>query len=324
MNDRRKLVVALGAIVSLPRTVFGQAKKQPVVIGFLSTRSRDVEKQEFAAFKEGLAALGWKVGSQIVIEERWAEGRRDRLEALAAELAAKKPALIVAVPTPAVRAAAKAAPGVPIVQANGSALLESGLVKSLARPGGMVTGVSNLMGEISEKYVELLRDSTPTLRRVGFLTESSGGRWVEIGRSSAARYSMEARFAAPSRPEDIEPALARLAKEGVQGLVVMPNTFLSTAQQNIVKFALTQRWPMIGTDATWSEDGALLAYGPDRAALFRRSAYYVDRILKGAKPGDLPIEQPMVFETVVNLKTAKALGITIPPTIMVQATRVIQ
>ena len=309
-----------------PRAAFAQAKKAPILIGWLHASSRESQGHLFAAFKEGLAALGWKEGSQIVIEERWANGRIERLQPLAEELAAKKPAVIVVAPGSAVRPAATAAPMTPIVVASGDPL-GTGLVASLARPGGMITGVTNIVTQVNEKHLEILLDAVPKLRRIGFLADSSNPAarvLMEPARRSAAKRSVEARFAEAASPEEIEPAISRLAKEGAQALVVMPGPMFVTERRRIVKLALARRWPIIAGFREWAEAGALLSYGTDRSALYRRAAYYVDRILKGTKPGDLPIEQPTKFELVVNLRTAKALGLTVPQPFLLRADEVIE
>jgi putative ABC transport system substrate-binding protein len=306
---------------------FAQAKKVPVVIGWLHGGSRERSGHLFAAFKEGLAALGWKEGSQIVIEERWADGRSERLQSLAQELAAKKPALIVAVPGSAVRAAAKAAPKTPIVMATGADPVASGLAASLARPGGMVTGVTNLSIELAEKYLELLLAAAPKLRRVGFLQDptSTNARLVkDAARRSIAQHSVDARFGEAARPEEIEAAISRLEKEGAQALVVFNSQTFIVERRRIVKLALARRWPIIAGVSDFAEAGALLSYSADGLANYRRAAYYVDRILKGAKPGDLPIEQPTKFELVLNMKTARALKLDISRELAVRVDRVIE
>jgi putative ABC transport system substrate-binding protein len=306
--------------------VFAQLK-QPILIGWLSLGSRESNAHSLAAFKEGLAALGWKEGSQVVIEERWADGRIDRLQPLAQELAAKKPALIVTSALETAVVAVKVAPKVPIVMATGADPVALGLAKSLARPGGMVTGVTTLTISVTEKYLELLLAAAPKVKRVGFLLDSAHPArafFMENARRSVTQHSVEARFAEAAGPEEIEPALSRLAKEGVQALIVMPGTTFSTEPRRVVKFAQAHRWAMIGGWREFAEEGALLSYGADRLALSRRAAYYVDRILKGAKPGDLPIEQPTKFELMINMKTAKALKLEIPRELAVRADRVIE
>jgi putative ABC transport system substrate-binding protein len=280
-----------------------------------------------SAFKEGLAALGWKEGQQFVIEERWADGRRERLQPLAEELAARKPAVIVAAPNPSVAAAAKAAPTTPIVQATGGDPVLAGLAASLARPGGMITGLSNVVGDVQQKFVELLLVAVPKVRRIGVLidsTSASRARVMEAARRSAEQHSAEVRFEEAAKPEEIEPAVSRLAKQRVQALIVLASPLFSAERQRIVKLALAHRWPLMSWSREWPEHGALLSYRVDVSANYRRAAYFVDRILKDAKPGDLPFEQPMKLELVINAKTAKVLGLTISQELLLRADRVIE
>jgi putative ABC transport system substrate-binding protein len=249
------------------------------------------------------------------------------LQSLAGELAARKPAIIVAALAAAVVAAAKAAPKTPIIIASILDPVALGLVKSLARPGGMITGVTNVGADIAEKYLELLLAAAPKVKRVGVLGDSSSpvrALQMEAVRRSVAQYQVEARFAEVANPEEIELAISRLAKEGAQGLIVTGGLMLRNERRRIVKLALAQRWPVVAGAGGWAEDGALLSYSADRFANYRRAAYYVDRILKGAKPGDLPIEQPTKFELVVNLKTAKAIGLTISQDLLFRADKVIE
>ena len=327
MNNRRRVVIALGACASVPGTVFAQAKKPPVVIGWLNTGLREASGDNLAEFKKELATLGWQEGANYILEELYAAGQPNRLPALAEELAAKKPALIVASPAPATIAAAKAAPRIPIVVVTGISPVNTGLAASLARPGGMVTGLTSLVDELSAKYLELLLAAAPKVKRVGILGNvkvPAYPTYIKNTHTAIERFRIEARFAEVGNAEELDRALPMLAKEGVQALVLLPSAGLFLAErQRIVQFALSQRWPVVG-GAALAAAGALLSYSADASALYRRAAHYVDRILKGAKPADLPIEQPTRFELVVNLKTAKALGLTMPPEIMVQATRVIQ
>ena len=326
---RRNFILATAAwpLSARAGAALGQSKQAPVLIGWLNMGTRESDAHWLAAFKEGLAALGWKEGSQVVIEERWADGRIERLRALAEELAAKKPALIVAAPSQPVSAAAKAAPNTPIVHATGSDPVFAGFAVSLARPGGMITGLSNVAADITEKHLELLLVAVPKLRRVGYLADTTNFARVplmEAARRSVARHSLEARFAEVAKPEEIEPAIERLAKEGTQALVVMASPLFNNERRRIVKLALARRWPLIAASRDWTEAGALLSYGVDASANYRRAAYYVDRILKGAKPGDLPIEQPTKIELVINMKTAKALKLEIPRELALRTDRVIE
>jgi putative ABC transport system substrate-binding protein len=328
-NVRRRLLVAGALLPALAWTSAVRAQaKPPVLVGWLDASARELDTYRLKAFREGMAALGWNEGVNYLLEERWAQGQMERLPALAAEIAAKNPAVIVTTPSDSTHHAAKAAPTTPIVQANGGPGLV-GLIKSIARPGGMVTGVTNINTEIGSKHIELLRDAVPGVRRIGYLADTSSNKFspgqylIEI-RHAAEQLRLELKVAEVSRPEEIDRALSRLVKDGAQGLIHGNSAWFSSARQRIVKFCLTQRWPFIGNSSEWADAGALASYGADRAALVRRSAYFVDRILKGTKPGDLPIERPTKFETVVNLKTAKALGLTIPQTVMVRADRVIE
>lgn len=328
MNRRRKLAMALSASAfAAPFTSFAQSRPAPVVIAWLSLNSRESGSRFLAAFKEGLAALGWKEGSQFVIEERWANGQYELLAPLAAELAAKNPAIFVAGPSLPVAAAAKAAPRTPIVHATGSDPVAAGFAASLARPGGMITGLSNLATDITEKHLELLLAFVPKVRRVGFLTNARNvnrAQMMKGAERSVAQRAIEARFAEAARADEIEPAMARLAKEGVQALVVFASQLFTIERRRIVTLALTRRWPMIGPESEFADAGALLSYGADAMANFRRAATFVHKILKGAKPGDLPMEQPTKLDLVVNATTARALGLAIPHSIEIMATRVIE
>ena len=330
MNKRRTLLIALGAAPLATPAVFPQAKT-PVPIGWIHFGSRESFSHHLVAFKKGLAGLGYKEGQQFVLDERWADSRRERLSTLATELAARKPAVIVACFAPAASAAAKAAPSTPIVLVGGTDPVRLGYAQTLARPGGMMTGISNVVEELREKYLELLVDAVPKLRRIGVIADSSRSASstlaasMEAVRRSAVRRSIELRFDELSSPEDVEPAVSRLVSWGAEGLVVFSGAVATAEAYRITKLALTHRLPLAGPGIlTDVESGALVGYGPDSSAMLQRAAHYVDRILKGTKPGDLPIEQPMTFELVVNLKTAKALGLRMPPEIMVRATRVIQ
>ena len=326
MNTRRKYLAAGAAIPALAWTGAGRAQaNSPVVIGSLMPGS-DGEGRGTRAFNEAMAVLGWKLGTQYVLEQRFADGQTDRLPALAQELAAKKPAVIVVSTSVVARAAAEAAPTTPIVLTQGDPL-STGLVANLARPGGMITGLSNVSADMNLKVVELLLEAMPKLKRVGFLNDSTSTRHATVRegvRSAAERLRFEAVIVDVAKQEDIEPAMARLAKEKVQALVLMASVWVGPFHPKIIGLALAQRWPVAGIAAGTPRRGGLFSYGPDNRAMLQRSAYYVDRILKGAKPGDLPIEQPTTFDLVLNLKTAKLLGITIPPSMRLRATEVIE
>ena len=325
---RRAFILAVIAWPALALTEAVSAQsKQPILIGWLNTDSRELSGQNLTAFKDGLAALGWKQGEHYVIDERWANGRIAPLQPLAEELAAKKPAIIVAGQLTAVPIAARAAPGTPIVMVIGGDPVAAGIVKSLARPGGMITGLTNVSTNVVEKHLELLLAAAPNVKRVGVLGDSTAplrASAMDAVRRSVAQHQVEARFAEVANPEEIEPVISRLAKEGARALIVTGGLMFRNERQRIVKLALAHRWPIVAGRTEFAEEGALLTYGVDPSASYRRAAYYVDKILKGTKPSDLPIEQPTQFVLVINLKTAKALGIKIPQSILVQATKVIE
>jgi ABC-type uncharacterized transport system substrate-binding protein len=328
MNRREFLTyAAVWPGVAWTSGLLAQPKSGPVLIGLLNFGNRDSNAAAPAAFKDALVALGWKESPQFIIEERWANGRIERLPLLAAELAAMKPAVIVGGSSQVIAAAAKAAPHTPIVQAGGTDPVVTGFAKSLARPGGMITGLSNVAGNTTEKQLELLVAAAPKVRRVAFLTDSTNlarAQLADAVRRSLAPHSVEARFADIGTSEEIEPALKRLANEGAQALVVVASPMFNTERRRIIKLALANRWPVVAYSRIWAEDGALLSYGADSTANFRRAAYYVDRILKGAKPGELPIEQPTKIELLINRKTANALGLPIPQAVLLQADQVIE
>ena len=324
---RRRWLAAGAAWPALAWTGALRAQaKPPVIIGWLEAANRERSSGFPKAFHQGMAALGWKLGAQYVLEERYADGRVERLPALAQEIAAAKPAVIVASSSTPTRAAAAAAPTTPIVLFNGDPLA-NGLVTNLARPGGMITGTSNQTSETQYKVIELLIEAMPKLRRVGFLVSSAsanrGANVIGI-RQAAERFRVEPVIAEAAKPEDIEPAFAKLAKAKVQALVIMPSTWFSGHLSTIMPLALAQRWPAASVMEAVPPRGGLFSFGSNGAALARRAAYYVDRILKGAKPGDLPIEQPTTFDLVLNLKTAKALGIVLPQSMLIRATEVIE
>ena len=300
-----------------------RAQGQPpvVLLGLLNARNRRTAASRLA-FQEGMSALGWKHGTHYVIEERAAEGHLERLPALAQELAARNPAVIMARPATAARAAAAAAPATPIVLEGGDPVA-SGLVTNLARPEGMITGLSNVSRELNVKVLQLLLDALPKLRRVGVLADARSPFVADV-RRAADRLGVEVAVVNAARPDDLEPAMARLAKDKVQALVMLASPWFYSHRAKIVPPALAQRWPVVGVIDGITREGGLFSYGVNDLALIRRTAYYVDRLLKGAKPGDLPIEQPTEFELVVNLKAARQLGIVLPQSMLILATEVIE
>ena len=329
---RRLLLAAAGlSIVFAPHSVTAQRRSKAAVLGWLVTGAGQSQSAaaNLAAFREGMAALGWKDGVEYAVETRYAEGRPERHHDLERELAALRPALIVATSLQAAQALAKSAPGIPIVMAGGTNPVAAGLAESFARPGGMVTGITTLPTELGEKLLEFLVEIEPRAKRVGFLIpfnsrkEASSGP-LDAAHRSADRYMVEPHIAHPTTWEEIERDMQAFAARGIQALIMMASPLLTAERARILRRARAQRWPVLAQSAPWAEDGALLSYGASMPVIYRRAAHYADRILKRAPPGDLPIEQPTKFDLVVNMKTAKALGITIPQSILVRADRVIE
>jgi putative ABC transport system substrate-binding protein len=323
---RRAFIASLAGAALVGRSARGAVP--PALIGCLGMSSHDTEGHLLDAFREGMVALGQREGAQFVTEARWAEGRIERLPQLSGELAVLRPALVVAWPTQSVAAMSKAAPQTPIVQVLASNPVITGFAKSLAEPGGMVTGLSNAVTDFTEKLLELLVDAAPDPRRVGYLGDSTNfarRQFMEAaGRSVIGQSGIEASFAEAGRPDEIEPALAQLARVGCDALIVLASPLLTFERRRIIAYAQARSWPVAGSRREWAEAGALLSYGSDSRAHFRRAAAYAQRILNGAHPATLPIEEPTSIELVVNLRAAAALGIAIPPSFLARADEVIE
>jgi putative ABC transport system substrate-binding protein len=277
--------------------------------------------------RQGLADRGYVEGQNIVIEYRWAEGRIERLPALVQELVALPVDVIVA-PTPLIaKAAGDATTTIPIVMAAEGDPVSLGLVASFAHPGGNLTGVSNMATELSGKRLELLKQVVPGATHVAVLWNSNfpamTARFQEI-QAAAAALSVQVEPLRVERPEDFAAAFEQALRTAPDALIVTADPFTSQNQRRVLDFAAEQGVPAMYEEREWATAGGLMAYGPSVSDQSRRAAGYVDRILKGTKPGELPIDQAMVFDFVINLKTAQALGLTIPQHVLLQATEVIQ
>ncbi len=323
-----RLAVLALAILGMPLAADAQPAGKVYRVGYLQTSTREQQLHLVKAFEDGLRDLGYRVGQNVVIEYRFAEARPERLPSLAAELVRLKVDVIVTGINSNTVAAKQATTTIPIVMANSIDPVGAGFVANLARPGGNITGVTQDTGdEMFGKRLELLKDILPRLSRVGILWNPAfapnQGRWKATadaaGKLGLALLSVEMR-----EPDDLERAFASIRKERAGGLVVMSDGVLFTYRDRIGSMAISNRLPAISTVSEWAEAGLLLTYGASLRDLWRRSATYVDKILKGAKPGDLPVEQPSKFELVVNLKTAKALGLTIPRSVLGRADEVIR
>ena len=303
-----------------------QPKKVPR-IGYLGATSASSESLRHEAFRQGLREVGYIEGQNITIEYRYAEGKLDRLPALAAELVALKVDVIVTGGPQATRPAKKATATIPIVMAFDSDPVGNGFVASLARPGGNVTGLSALSPEISGKQLELLKEIVPTLSRVAVLGNSAEPanalvlREVEL---AAGAFGVKLQHLDVLGPKDIETAFRAASKGRADAVLVLLSPVVISHRTQLVEIALKSRLPAIYFRPEFVEDGGLMSYATSFADLSRRAATYVDKILKGAKPADLPVEQPTKFELVINLKTAKQIGLTIPQSVLYRADKVIK
>jgi putative ABC transport system substrate-binding protein len=327
---RREFVRILGgAAATWPLAARAQQPAARVYrVGYLTVASREQTQHLIKAFEEGLRSLGYRVGENVVIEYRFADGEMERLPALAAGLVRLGVDVIVTGTNPNTVAAMKATATIPIAMTNSIDPVSAGLVASLARPGGNVTGFTADTGdEIFGKRLELLKETLPNLSRVGILwnpdVAPNHSRLTSI-REAAPALGMTLVSAEARGLDALEQAFATMVRERVQGFVVLSDGVLFNHRGQIAVMALRNRLPAASTQSEYAEAGLLLTYGVDFRDLFRRSAVFVDKIFKGAKPADLPVEQPTKFELVVNLKTAKALGIDLPPTLLARADEVIE
>ena len=301
-----------------------QAKKSPR-IGVLSSRLGPLPTRE-GAFQEGLRRLGYVEGQSITIEYRYAEENLDRLPDLVAELVHSKVDVIVAVSTPAIEAAKNATKTIPIIMAGVSDPVGTGFVASLARPGGNVTGLSLQSPELSGKRLELLKEIIPKLSRVAFLVHRQDpGHRLFVKEAQDAGQSLGIRIQPLEAAgfEEIKGAFPAMIRERIGGLIVQP-IFVGTHGLRIADLAARNRLPTISDPTEFADAGGLMSYGPSRSALWQRAATYVDKILKGTKPADIPVEQPTKFEFVINLKTAKQIGVMIPQSVLYRADKVIR
>ena len=328
MTYRRKLIIALlASSLGVPLASFGQQAAKVARIGFLEASSPSAIAARIEAFRQGLRELGYVEGKNVAIEYRYAEGNFDRLPALAAELVRLNVNVIVTGGPTAIPAAKAATTVIPIVMAFDTDPVGSGFAASLAKPGGNITGLSTLAPELSAKQIELLKEIVPKLARVAVLgTASRPGsahalREVE---NAAKALKVQVQFQDVVDPKGIDAAFLAARKGGADAVLVLGSPLFNANRTELTELASKSRYPVIYDRAEFVEAGGLMTYSVSLADLARRAATYVDKILKGAKPGDLPIEQPTKFDLVVNLKTAKALGIKIPNSVLAQATKVIE
>jgi ABC-type uncharacterized transport system substrate-binding protein len=319
------LTLALGLLLAPPAAEAQPSPKVPR-IGVLSPYSSTTASRNREAFLQGLHELGYVEGQTIVLEERWAEGKREQLPDLAAELVQLQVDIIIAGDVPTARAARQATERIPIVLAGGDAV-GTGLIANIARPDGNLTGLATNAAELSVKWLELLKEAVPALSRVAVLADPNipiTGPAVHEMQVAAPTLVIQLQVLRVRDLGELEGALAAIRGEHAEALVVLPSSLSNIHRARINELAAKSRLPTMWEWRDAVIDGGLMAYGPDNASLWWRAATYVDKLLKGAKPGDLPVERPMKFELVINLKTAQALGITIPPSIFLQADEVIR
>ena len=325
MNNRRNLLFALGAsALAVAAPMRAQALPR---IAWIGPSDAAGQVRYIAAFKEGMRENGLLDGKDYVLDAQYADGHYDRFPAMVDAALKRDPALIVVITIASVRAAQQATKAVPIVFVSTNDPLGSGLVASLARPGGNTTGISNQAEDVIVKYVELLREALPQTKRVAVLLNPgnpSNLRMFERVRGSAHDRGISVTAYEAGSPEAIDAALERIARQRPDALLPNSDAMLLQYRDRIAAFALKERLPSIGTSPETAKSGYLLAYGANRPDMYRRAATYARKILAGAKPADLPVEQPTKFELVINLKTAKALGVTIPQSLLLSADEVIQ
>jgi len=326
MMKRRDFITLLGGAAAWPLAARAQQPGKLPTIGFLGQSTRSGASEWVAAFVQRLRELGWTEGRTITIEYRWAEGREERYAELAAEFVRRKVDIIVTSGTPAVMASKRATSVIPIVFATAGDPVGTGVVASLARPGGNVTGLSLQQTDLAGKRLELLREVVPGLGRVAIMGNVDNPYTVlELGevQVAAGTLGLEVATLEIRRAQDIAPAFDAL-KSRADALYVCTDALANTNRIRINILAVGARLPTMHGSRDYVEAGGLLSYGPNFPDLFRRAADYVDKILRGAKPADLPVEQPTKFDLIINLTTAKALGLDVPSTLLARADEVIE
>jgi putative ABC transport system substrate-binding protein len=329
MNTRRRFVLALvAAALAAPLASFAQQPAKIARIGFLLAASSQGNETQLQAFRDGLRDLGYVEGKNFQLEVRWGEGKLERLPALAAELVQLKVDIIVAASSPSVVAARQATRTIPIVMPFSSDPVGDGLVASLAHPGGNITGLSIMSAELGEKRIQLLKEMFPKVAHamdVLWNPDYVGMRArFEQARTAAPAVGLNVRSVEVRDTRELDAAFEAIVRERPEALLLLVDPFTRSQRSRIVEFAAAQRLPAIYESSDFVDAGGLISYGPNILNQFRRAASYVDKILRGAKPADLPIEQPTTFELVINMRAAKALGIKFPDSILLRADRVIE
>jgi putative ABC transport system substrate-binding protein len=328
MYTRREAILVLGSAALLsPQRALAQQESKAPRIGFLTRATSASVAAQIGAFRQGLSDLGWVEGKSISIEFRDAAGQADRLAALASELVALNVDVIVTVDTPPTQAAKRATSTIPIVIAVSADPVGAGLISSLSHPGGNITGLSTLAPDTDQKSLELLTEMLPSSKRVAMIFDPNNQATIirlNAVKAAALKLALDLQSISAPTANELGLTLTSLVNDPPDALVVLSPIY-SAYRPEIVQFAIRTRAPLSFDDSGLAEEpNALFSYGADRAALFRRAATFVDKILKGAPPGDLPVEQPTKFELVINVRTAKALGLAVSPSVLVLADKVIE
>ena len=325
MNRRAFIGFLASGLLAAPLAAEAQPAARTARIGFLWGGT--LNPSALREFEDALRELGWVSGRNITIEHRAAEGRSERLPQLAAELVQAQVSVMVTSQSPATQAAKKASSTIPIVMLGNGDPVRFGLVTNLVRPEANVTGLSFLVNEVSIKLIELLKEASPKIERVAvFVNQTNPGAESLLAdvTSVAPRLGIKVRPVGVNTVDELDRELTALTSEPVNAVYLVPESFIFSQRQRIIEFAMVRRWPVVGPLRGYPEAGGLMSYAPLASTLYRQTAVYVDKLLRGAKPADLPVEQPSKFELVINLKTAKALGLTIPPSLLQRADEVIQ
>ena len=327
MNNRRRLLAALGTL-PVWSWLYAQTPARVYRIGILSAADREATRSNFGAFEAGLRELGYVNGRNVAFEYRFAEGKFERLPALAADLVRLRPDALLVHTTPGSLAARQATTGIPIVMVGVADPVGAGLVAALAHPGGNITGITNITAELAGKRLELLKEIIPRTTRIAVLVnpnDPNAPLQMRNAESAARSLGIQLQPVVHVRSaEDLENAFAAAVKGGAGAAIRMVDPLSSSLRKETVSLAAKHRLPVVYAFREDAEAGGLLAYGTNLPEQFRRAATLVSKILKGAKPADIPVEQPTKFELVVNMKTAKTLGLTIPNSILVRADKVIE
>ena len=325
MHRRAFLSTMAGGFLAAPLAAQAQQAGKVYRVGFLGTATPSLMSAWLTAFREGLRERGYVEGKNISMEYRWGEGKPERFPALAAELIKLKVDVVVTSGPQAVRAVQHATTTIPIVMAVIEDPVDLGFVTSLARPGGNITGLSFQDSELVTRRLQLLKEVLPGVIRVGVLWNPTGGdRTLKAVEVAATSLGLSLQILNVRVAEDLVGAFEAAKQKRAQALVQLASPFFAAHRKTILNLSAKSRLPTTCQERTFVVDGCLMAYGPSFPDMFKRAATFVDKILKGAKPADLPVEQPTKFELVINLKTAKALGLTIPPSLLQRADEVIQ